>query len=105
MFSFLFVGEISSLSIIFERKIIMKIYKFLFYFTYSALIVSIYFWFESTDDISPLINTLFVAGGLLAIPLILWILDIISIESEKEKSVNDGTNNKENIITMEQTEA
>lgn len=78
----------------------MNIYKLLFYTTYLALIVSIYFWFELTDDINPIINTLFVAGGLLVIPLILWSLDIISIESEKGSTDSDKATNK-----LEQTEA
>ena len=78
----------------------MKIYKFLFYITYSALIVSVFFYFELTDDISPLINTFFVAGGVLVIPLILWAFDLISIESEKGSVENDKATNK-----LEQTEA
>ena len=53
---------------------------------------------------TPLIETVFVAGGFLVIPLLLWSLDIISVESVKEESVDNEKNNKASV-TMGQTEA
>ncbi|HEK9074915.1 TPA: hypothetical protein SUB45_001971 [Streptococcus equi subsp. zooepidemicus] len=85
----------------------MKIYKLLFYITYPALVFSIYLLLDMTSEYgTPLIETVFVAGGFLVIPLLLWSLDIISVESVKdvkEESV-DNENNKASV-TMGQTEA
>ncbi|HEL0611050.1 TPA: hypothetical protein TVE67_001190 [Streptococcus equi subsp. zooepidemicus] len=79
----------------------MKIYKLLFYITYPALVFSIYLLLDMTSEYgTPLIETVFVAGGFLVIPLLLWSLDIISIESEKGSTDSDKATNK-----LEQTEA
>ncbi|HEL1109498.1 TPA: hypothetical protein TVG96_000692 [Streptococcus equi subsp. zooepidemicus] len=83
----------------------MKIYKLLFYITYPALVFSIYLLLDMTSEYgTPLIETVFVAGGFLVIPLLLWSLDIISFESVKEESVDNEKNNKASV-TMGQTEA
>ncbi|HEL1033934.1 TPA: hypothetical protein TVB57_001804 [Streptococcus equi subsp. zooepidemicus] len=79
----------------------MKIYKLLFYITYPALVFSIYLLLDMTSEYgTPLIETVFVAGGFLVIPLLLWSLDIISVESVSV----DNENNKASV-TMGQTEA
>lgn len=80
----------------------MKIYKLLFYITYPALVFSIYLLLDMTSEYgTPLIETVFVAGGFLVIPLLLWSLDIISVESVKD----DNEKNNKASVTMGQTEA
>lgn len=73
----------------------------MFYITYPALVFSIYLLLDMTSEYgTPLIETVFVAGGFLVIPLLLWSLDIISVESVSV----DNENNKASV-TMGQTEA
>ncbi|HGA1477030.1 TPA: hypothetical protein ACIRK6_001904, partial [Streptococcus suis] len=68
-------------------------------------VFSIYLLLDMTSEYgTPLIETVFVAGGFLVIPLLLWSLDIISVESVKEESVDNEKNNKASV-TMGQTEA
>lgn len=69
----------------------MKIYKLLFYITYPALVFSIYLLLDMTSEYgTPLIETVFIAGGFLVIPLLLILLDYLS---ENDKG---GTNNEAN---------
>ncbi|MFI3051601.1 hypothetical protein ODU41_10525 [Streptococcus sp. 2022WUSS083] len=69
----------------------MKIYKFMFYITYPALVYSIYLLLDFTNDYgTPLVETLFIAGGFLVIPLLLILLNYLS---ENDKG---GTDNEAN---------
>ncbi|QPO26558.1 hypothetical protein [Streptococcus suis] len=62
----------------------MKIYKFMFYITYPALVYSIYLLLDLTNEYgTPLVETLFIAGGVIGIPLLLWLLDVVSTENER----------------------
>lgn len=69
----------------------MKIYKFMFYITYPALVYSIYLLLDLTNEYgTPLVETLFIAGGFLVIPLLLILLNYLS---ENDKG---GTDNEAN---------
>lgn len=68
----------------------MKIYKFMFNITYPALVLSLYIIFQMKGTMSPWFDTLFVAGGLLVLPLLLILLDYLS---ENDKG---GTDNEAN---------
>ncbi|HEL1799264.1 hypothetical protein [Streptococcus suis] len=70
----------------------MKIYKFMFYITYPALVYSIYLLLDLTNEYgTPLVETLFIAGGVIGIPLLLWLLDVVSTENDKVGVSNDKT--------------
>lgn len=57
----------------------MKIYKFMFYITYPALVYSIYLLLDLTNEYgTPLVETFFIAGGVIGIPLLLWLIDVVS---------------------------
>lgn len=68
----------------------MKIYKFIFNVTFPALIICLYTIFQMKGTMSPWFDTLFVAGGMLVIPLLLILLDYLS---ENDKG---GTDNEAN---------
>jgi hypothetical protein len=82
----------------------MKIYKFMFYITYPALVYSIYLILDFTNEYgTPLVETLFIAGGVIGIPLLLWLVDVISTEND-----NVGGSNAKTITTdanLEKSEA
>ncbi|MEI4337587.1 hypothetical protein ACTJ5V_09575 [Streptococcus suis] len=70
----------------------MKIYKFMFYITYPALVYSIYLLLDLTNEYgTPLVETLFIAGGSLAIPLLLILLNYLS-ENDKGGTENEAAN-------------
>ncbi|ASW50772.2 hypothetical protein QE612_05010 [Streptococcus suis] len=69
----------------------MKIYKFMFYITYPALVYSIYLLLDLTNEYgTPLVETLFIAGGFLVIPLLLLLLGYLS------ENDHGGTDNEAN---------
>ena len=73
----------------------MKIYKFMFYITYPALVYSIYLLLDLTNEYgTPLVETFFIAGGVIGIPLLLWLIDIVSTENENDKDKVGVTNDK-----------
>lgn len=82
----------------------MKIYKFMFYITYPALVYSIYLLLDLTNEYgTPLVETLLIAGGMIGIPLLLWLVDIVSTENDKV-----GVSNEKTITTdanLEKSEA
>ena len=61
----------------------MKIYKFMFNITYPALILCLYIIFQMKGEMSPWFDTLFLSGGFLVIPLLLILLDHLSVENDK----------------------
>lgn len=70
----------------------MKIYKFVFYITYPALVYSIYLLLDLTNEYgTPLVETFFIAGGVIGIPLLLWLIDVVSTENDKVGVSNDKT--------------
>ncbi|MGQ7340174.1 hypothetical protein ACTGYU_07415 [Streptococcus suis] len=70
----------------------MKIYKFMFYITYPALVYSIYLLLDLTNEYgTPLVETLFIAGGFLVIPLLLILLNYLS-ENDKGGTENEAAN-------------
>lgn len=70
----------------------MKIYKFMFYITYPALVYSIYLLLGLTNEYgTPLVETLFIAGGFLVIPLLLILLNYLS-ENDKGGTENEAAN-------------
>ena len=70
----------------------MKIYKFMFYITYPALVYSIYLLLDLTNEYgTPLVETFFIAGGVIGIPLLLWLIDVVSTENDKVGVNNDKT--------------
>ncbi|HFU4464652.1 TPA: hypothetical protein ACGO9X_001963 [Streptococcus suis] len=70
----------------------MKIYKFMFYITYPALVYSIYLLLDLTNEYgTPLVETLFIAGGFLVIPLLLILLNYLS-ENDKGETDNEAAN-------------
>ncbi|HEM3496451.1 hypothetical protein NKE60_07785 [Streptococcus suis] len=70
----------------------MKIYKFMFYITYPALVYSIYLLLELTNEYgTPIVETLFIAGGVIGVPLLLWLVDVVSTENDKVGVSNDKT--------------
>ncbi|HEL0000065.1 hypothetical protein [Streptococcus equi] len=70
----------------------MKIYKFMFYITYPALVYSIYLLLDLTNEYgTPLVETFFIAGGVIGIPLLLWLIDVVSTENDKVGVSNDKT--------------
>ncbi|HFI0237330.1 TPA: hypothetical protein ACGOVN_001140 [Streptococcus suis] len=69
----------------------MKIYKFMFNITYPALVLSLYIIFQMKGTMSPWFDTLFVAGGVLTISLLLILLDYLS-ENDKGGTENEAAN-------------
>ncbi|HHT7719811.1 TPA: hypothetical protein ACT2FD_000563 [Streptococcus suis] len=71
----------------------MKIYKFMFYITYPALVYSIYLLLDLTNNEygTPLVETFFIAGGVIGVPLLLWLVDVVSTENDKVGVSNDKT--------------
>ncbi|CYW22657.1 hypothetical protein HO721_09785 [Streptococcus suis] len=70
----------------------MKIYKFMFYITYPALVYSIYLLLDLTNEYgTPLVETLFIAGGFLVIPLLLLLLGYLS-ENDHGGTDNEAAN-------------
>ncbi|MFI3066832.1 hypothetical protein [Streptococcus suis] len=84
----------------------MKIYKFMFYITYPALVYSIYLLLDLTNEYgTPLVETFFIAGGVIGIPFLLWLIDVVSTENENDKV---GVNNDKTITSdanLEKSEA
>ncbi|CYU71484.1 TPA: hypothetical protein TXT45_000898 [Streptococcus suis] len=84
----------------------MKIYKFMFYITYPALVYSIYLLLDLTNEYgTPLVETFFIAGGVIGIPLLLWLIDVVSTENENDKV---GVSNDKTITSdanLEKSEA
>lgn len=64
----------------------------MFYITYSALVYSIYLLLDLTNEYgTPLVETLFIAGGFLVIPLLLILLNYLS-ENDKGGTENEAAN-------------
>ncbi|GAW39446.1 hypothetical protein [Streptococcus suis] len=84
----------------------MKIYKFMFYITYPALVYSIYLLLDLTNEYgTPLVETFFIAGGVIGIPFLLWLIDVVSTENENDKV---GVSNDKTITSdanLEKSEA
>ncbi|WP_156009925.1 hypothetical protein [Streptococcus ruminantium] len=70
----------------------MKIYKFMFNITYPALILCLYIIFQMKGEMSPWISTIFLSGGFLVIPLLLILLDYLSVENDKGGTDNEAAN-------------
>lgn len=65
----------------------------MFYITYPALVYSIYLLLDLTNEYgTPLVETLFIAGGVLAIPLLLILLNYLADENDKGGAGNEETN-------------
>ena len=64
----------------------------MFYITYPALVFSIYLLLDMTSEYgTPLIETLFIAGGFLVIPLLLLLLGYLS-ENDHGGTDNEAAN-------------
>lgn len=64
----------------------------MFYITYPALVYSIYLLLDLTNEYgTPLVETFFIAGGVIGIPLLLWLIDVVSTENDKVGVNNDKT--------------
>ncbi|HEL1268714.1 TPA: hypothetical protein TVQ99_001984, partial [Streptococcus equi subsp. zooepidemicus] len=62
------------------------------YITYPALVYSIYLLLDLTNEYgTPLVETFFIAGGVIGIPLLLWLIDVVSTENDKVGVSNDKT--------------
>lgn len=78
----------------------MKIYKFMFYITYPALVYSIYLLLDLTNEYgTPLVETLFIAGGFLVIPLLLLLLGYLS--ENNHRGTDNEANQAESCSTSE----
>ena len=75
----------------------MKIYKFMFNITYPALVLSLYIIFQMKGTMSPWFDTLFVAGGVLVLPLLLLLLGYLS------ENDNGGADNEANQVESNST--
>ena len=84
----------------------MKIYKFMFYITYPALVYSIYLLLDLTNEYgTPLVETFFIAGGVIGIPLLLWLIDVVSTENENDKVVVSNDKTITSDANLEKSEA
>lgn len=64
----------------------------MFYITYPALVYSIYLLLDLTNEYgTPLVETLFIAGGFLVIPLLLLLLGYLS-ENDHGGTDNEAAN-------------
>lgn len=63
----------------------------MFNITYPALVLSLYIIFQMKGTMSPWFDTLFVAGGVLTISLLLILLDYLS-ENDKGGTENEAAN-------------
>ncbi|AEB80597.1 TPA: hypothetical protein U0505_000147 [Streptococcus suis] len=81
----------------------MKIYKFMFNITYPALILCLYIIFRMKGTMSPWFDTLFLGGGFLVIPLLLILLDYLSVDNDKRGTDNEAAN--QTTTDVEKSEA
>lgn len=74
----------------------------MFNITYPALVLSLYIIFQMKGTMSPWFDTLFVAGGILVLPLLLLLLGYLS-ENDKGGADNEAAN--QTTTDVEKSEA